>query len=895
MLDWYTEMLAAPDKAEYEPLVLTNEQARFVLNFYRLDPVTGRRVYRRGVFSRPKKYGKSPIMGALGIGEALGPVVFDGWDADGRPVGKPWSEVRTPWVQFAAVNEDQPLALETPVRTTNGWSTVGDLDVGDFVYGSDGHPVEVKRKTEVFTDRECYEVVFDDGETVVADSGHGWTVERKTLHGDRFVEETLTTKQILESKNHSKRRTIRIPVVPVHFPDADLPVDPWRLGFWLGDGCRNSGVHAIDWRFKDELEDIYSGLLNPWEELVFKWVRGNTGTMSVRRKKGMCPRGHDYTNDASNRGTYAGNPGCKACNDKPWRGKSDPVLPSMREALRDIGVLFNKHIPDVYLHASYEQRMALLQGLMDSDGMVTSKGMATFTNADRRLIDGARELIISLGFKVREVESGNGAWRLHFIPRGNEPVARFFHKVERCPKRDRPQSRYRRVREVRKVTSVPVRCIGIDNEDHLFQVGRGGVLTHNTRNAFDPLLEMVRQGPVMDYYDIDPMDSFVALPKGRIEYITAAGTSKEGQRPVFAALDQTESWTKSNGGVNLAAVIRRNLAGTGGTSIETPNAYRPGSNTVAEASFAYAQAIAEGRARDDGLYLDHQEAPASTEMSDEDSLREGLLVAYGDSAKENGGWVDLDRIIADIWDPATDPQDARQYFLNQVTHASDSWLSSPEILNIVDTEKVVNPGDTIVLGFDGSRGRSRGKADATALVGMRVEDKHLFEIAVWEKQPHDPQDWQPNPLLVDSTVRDVFERFNVVGFYADPSGWTGQVAAWEAAFSKKLKVKASRTAPIAAWPRGKDSRVGEYVEQMRQAVVNSEISMSESPRLIGHMLNARRRSTRSGYLLYKQFPESPDKIDAAYAAVMAYKACIDAVSSGVGVKRKKKRRKAVVL
>lgn len=71
--------------------------------------------------------------------------------------------------------------------------------------------------------------------------------------------------------------------------------------------------------------------------------------------------------------------------------------------------------------------------------------------------------------------------------------------------------------------------------------------------------------------------------------------------------------------------------------------------------------------------------------------------------------------------------------------------------------------------------------------------------------------------------------------------------------------------------------------------------MSESPRLISHMLHARRRSTRTGYLLYKQFPESPDKIDAAYAAVMAYKACIDAVSSGVGVKRKKKRRKAVVL
>lgn len=526
MLDWYTEMLAQPDCPDYKPLTLTNEQARFVLNFYRLDPKTGKRVYRRAVLSRAKKYGKSPIMGALGIGEALGPVLWDGWDADGRPVGKPWAEVRTPWVQFAAVNEDQ------------------------------------------------------------------------------------------------------------------------------------------------------------------------------------------------------------------------------------------------------------------------------------------------------------------------------------------------------------------------------------TRNAFDPLLEMIRQGPIMDYYDVDPMETFVALPKGRIEYITAAGTSKEGQRPVFAALDQTESWYKNNGGINLAAVIRRNLAGTGGASIETPNAYRPGSGSVAEQSFAYAQAIEEGRTRDDGLLMDHQEAPADTDMSDDESLRAGLLVAYGDSAIENGGWVDVDRIMRDIRDPATDPQDARQYFLNQVTHASDSWVSKPEIMAAVDLDRTVQPGDRIVLGFDGSLGRRKGKADATALVGMRVEDKHLFTVRVWEKRESDPQDWSPNPAEVTAVVREMFQDFDVVGFYADPSGWAGQVAEWESEFSPRLKVRASRDEPIAAWPRGKDSRVADHVEKLRQALVQGEVTWDGSSALMRHMLNARRRVLRrGGYLLYKQFPDSPDKIDAAYAAVMAYKACLDVISRGVGSKPApvvRKRRKAVL-
>lgn len=522
VLLWMTEVLAQPDQTEYRPFLPTEEQARFILNYYRLDPVTGRRVYRRAVWSRPKGSGKSPMMGAIGCAEALADVVFDGWDANGRPVGKPWSEVRTPLVQFAAMNEDQ------------------------------------------------------------------------------------------------------------------------------------------------------------------------------------------------------------------------------------------------------------------------------------------------------------------------------------------------------------------------------------TRNAFDPLLEMLREGPAMDYYDIDPMDTFVALPKGRIEYITAAGDSKEGNRPVWAALDQTEGWTKSNGGVKLAGVLRRNAGKVGGTTIETPNAYRPGMGSVSEQTAAYHQSLKEGRARQAGLLYDHREAPADTDMTDRASLRDGLVYAYGDSAKDAGGWVDLDRIVEEIWDPATDPQDARQYYLNQVTHASDSWVSRPEIVACMDVEKVVEPGETIVLGFDGSRGRVRGKADATALVGMTLAGKHLFEIAVWERRDHDPQDWSPDPAVVDAVVRDTFSKYQVVGFYADPSGWTGQVAQWEADYGRQLRVRASRDEPIAAWPRGKDSKVAEHVERLRLALVQREITWDGSSALMRHMLNARRRVLRrGGYLLYKQFPDSPDKIDAAYAAVMAYKACLDATSRGV-TRQRGERRKVVL-
>ena len=523
VLEWMSDMLAMPDRADYEPFILTPEQANFILNYYRIDPLNGKRVYRRAVWSRPKGSGKSPLMGAIGICEALAPVLFDGWDANGRQVGKPWAEVRTPLVQFAAVNEEQ------------------------------------------------------------------------------------------------------------------------------------------------------------------------------------------------------------------------------------------------------------------------------------------------------------------------------------------------------------------------------------TRNAFDPLLEMLRQGPVLDYYDIDPMETFVALPKGRIEYITAAATSKEGAKPVFAALDQTEGWIRSNGGVNLAAVLRRNAGKIGGTTIETPNAYRPGMGSVSEATAEYHASIKEGRAREEGLLYDHREAPADTDMADKDSLYNGLLHVYGDSAEDNGGWVDLGRIMQEIWDPATDPQDARQFYLNQVTHASDSWMSRPELMGAADSTVVIPDGERVVLGFDGSKGRSRGKADATALVGISVDSKHLFTIKVWERSDADPQDWSPNPAEVDAVVRETFQKFNVLGFYADPSGWTGQIAQWEADFGRRLRVKASRDAPISAWPRGKDTKVSEHVEKLRQALVMREITWDGGSALMRHILNARRRSTRTGYLLYKQFPDSPDKIDAAYAAVMAYKAYIDALSRGAAKRGFQRRKRGKVV
>lgn len=406
-----------------------------------------------------------------------------------------------------------------------------------------------------------------------------------------------------------------------------------------------------------------------------------------------------------------------------------------------------------------------------------------------------------------------------------------------------------------------------------------------TQNAYAPLLEMLRNGPVIENYPgLEPMLSFVALPQGRIEFVTSAAVSREGNRPVFSVLDQSESWLQANGGTRLAATIRRNLGKTGGSSIEAPNAYVPGLESVAEQTAEYAKAIREGRVKEAGLLWDHREAPPDTDLEDKDSLRAGLVIAYGDACTDRGGWVDVDRIMAEIWDPSTDPQTARQYYLNQITSASDSWLSQPEWAACTDVTKVIADRDVITMGFDGSRKRVHSTTDATALIGCRVSDGHLFEIGVWE-EPSGPagKDWEVPTAAVDAAVRTAFKRWRVIGFYCDPARWEGFVSQWEAEYNDKIKVKVTNSHPCEWWMTGgRATHTVRALEEFHTAVVDRELTHDGSAAMTRHILNSRRRMGRAGMTIAKEFPESPHKIDAAIAATLAFRARLDAVAQGYG-------------
>ena len=425
-----------------------------------------------------------------------------------------------------------------------------------------------------------------------------------------------------------------------------------------------------------------------------------------------------------------------------------------------------------------------------------------------------------------------------------------------------------------------------------------------TSNTWDPMLEMIRGSEALiDDYGLNVNETFVSFERGKMEFATSAGDSREGGRPVFGVFDQTEAWRTSNGGVKLAAAVRRNLTKTQGSSIESPNAYAPGDGSVAEKSFKAYELQQKRRAKPGSkakatILLDHRGAPESVDIYDEKSLLKGLAIAYGDSADVNGGWVALERVLDDFWDPDNEVEDSRRFFLNQITERSDSWLSQLELNGAkADPPKVVADGEMITLGFDGARGRKRGVTDATALIACRVSDGHIFEpfpTSVWEQPREWPKSktWSPPSVEIEAAVEAAFAKWKVVGFYADPAMWESYIAKWEAKWGRHLLVKASRAHPIEWWMTGQRSGAKvAALKSFKDALLDGDLTYNGGLYLTSHMLNARMVPKGNGIDIDKRTPEAEEKIDAVIAAVLAWTARLDAIAAGA---LKKPRKRAAV-
>jgi hypothetical protein len=402
-----------------------------------------------------------------------------------------------------------------------------------------------------------------------------------------------------------------------------------------------------------------------------------------------------------------------------------------------------------------------------------------------------------------------------------------------------------------------------------------GVSEKQTVNTMSMVLAMVAESPIIDDYGLDPgLTRIYTADGGRLEPITASAPTAEGARPSFVVLDETHHWTAANGGHKLAEVIRRNLGKSrdgAARSVETTNAHEPGMDSVGERSYQAWTAAQAGRTRRAGLLYDAREAPAGVDLADEAQLLSGLRDAYGDSS-----WVDLERVIEEVYDPGTPPDVSRRFYLNQIVAAEDAWVAPHEWDACADAGLTLHDRDEVALGFDGSR-----TDDATALVACRVSDGALFLLHVQEA-PEGPgrHGWEVDRELVDAAVRLAFDRFEVAAMFSDVHPWESYVDAWSRDFGSGLAAKASERSAVGFDMRAKTMLFTRGAESFAQAVEDGEVKHDGDGVLRAHVHNARRRPNRFGVGLGKEHRESARKIDAAVAAVLARMARAEAMTKG---------------
>lgn len=337
----------------------------------------------------------------------------------------------------------KPVHIDTPIPTPDGWRTMGEIRTGDRVFDEQGLPTRVVWHSYV-EQKTAYRITFDTGESIIAGAEHLWYVQNYNARKHGYAPKVRTTEEmalkVLVPAPHNKRLFANwsIPATkPAQYEAKPLPVDPYILGAWLVDGTRGcGGFTCADPEILAEIE--------------------RRGQAITRQESGK------------------------------YRYNLTGLLPQFRS----LGVLRDKHIPDVYLQASVGQRWDLLRGLMDTDGYVDKRGRLEFNNTNKRLVDGFVELVASLGlsFRVREKrvrlygKDCGPCWIVVFQTK--ERVFNLTRKADRQkPEKHSVRSENVYITAIEPAGIQPVKCIGVEASSHLFLCGRTFIPTHNSFSA----------------------------------------------------------------------------------------------------------------------------------------------------------------------------------------------------------------------------------------------------------------------------------------------------------------------------------------------------------------------------------------------------------------------------
>jgi phage terminase large subunit-like protein len=419
--------------------------------------------------------------------------------------------------------------------------------------------------------------------------------------------------------------------------------------------------------------------------------------------------------------------------------------------------------------------------------------------------------------------------------------------------------------------------------------------------AFGALKVMLEDGALAEDFDIQ-QDRIIVLDgggkaKGKAESLASSPDSRDGARTSLNIFDEThrmatEKLVKSHQTM-LANIPKRKAADA--WTLEITTAFEPGLGSVAEGTMEYAKLVSEGRIEDSNLCFYHRQASDEYKLYNEkdEPIPQGMREAVIDASGPASVWTDVDAIVGLALDPQTDRAYWERVWLNRPVQQSLQAFPMPQIdLLVVPKKTIIVPGtmtskevlwhpdkdEKITLGFDGAQTR-----DTTALVGTHLATGRQFLIACW-KNPGGERDWKVPADEVDATIRFAFSQWDVWRLYADPYYWDTHVADWVARYMYRGKPR------VFEWATNTHKKMAlslkAYVTAMKEGVWHYD--GDETFR--SHLANARKASIpildedgQNMWLIRKERPDSPLKIDCAMAGCLSWEAYRDAIAAGATI------------
>jgi hypothetical protein len=464
--------------------------------------------------------------------------------------------------------------------------------------------------------------------------------------------------------------------------------------------------------------------------------------------------------------------------------------------------------------------------------------------------------------------------------------------------------------------------VGIDNPRAWIQIAAVNKdQTVNTSALFPGMLS--KQG-MKEKYGLDMGKELIYAYGGqrRIQCVTSSPRGLEGGRPTFVILNETHHWRANNEGHAMFKVITRNVTKSKGGAariLAITNAYDPSEDSVAQRRRESYEEQLAGLAYNSRVLYDTIEAPPDAKIRPRKLHKESkepteaevkaYLAAVITAVRGDATWLDLDTILAEIMDTQNPAGESRRFYFNQIIASEDSWVDPAAIEASIDKVVaharrtpgvddlkagwIVMPEEPIVSFFDGSK-----SDDASALVGCRVSDGYCFTIGVWQPpaQKDRAKTWLAPRGAITSRVDEMFERFNVVGFWADPSHasddedgsryWDDTIDDWMKRHGRKLDKKVwpvksglgvhainfDMTSPTnqKAFVGMAEATVEDFERLNDIEEYDPVFKIDGHPALVNHLRNARSNpSNKWGISLMKENRESKHKIDAAVCLVGA--------------------------